>query len=385
MHAFAPSLHVGCCLPLSPSLWLDPLPPSLASIGGEHENIGKMARGALKNADMVLEYRIPDPEAAKKTQGSVWMLILSTLAMLTLAGTLAGGGCAIDAKWKTNEKGYGLTALVMFDDEGRAWPVALMVHNVEHYWTTRWLKEAVQRCMPCTRPTCDCLYTTRALPRGGFCLDRRCKAYPSTELAFVMCDKLASQVKAFRNNAFGKTTVLLCQFHVFQAMLDKYNELKIRDFVVLSVLVWGVKMIRQSRTAGIAKARFVLFSRLLPSVIKDRSICSAVLTYLSTFWMSARWLLTWIDGGRILKGIYTTVTTGNSVERLWIDVETHMCKNKMFKRLDDQITAITGPIPLFPPLCPSVAIIRPLLPYIYRCQARIHLWLPSPGRIQQCR
>ena len=76
--------------------------------------------------------------------------------MLLLAMQLAGGGAGLDAKWRTNEAGYALTALVTFNDHAQAWPVAFMMHDKESesYWTTWVLLEVVLRNLPCSDPTC---------------------------------------------------------------------------------------------------------------------------------------------------------------------------------------------------------------------------------------
>ena len=75
---------------------------------------------------MVLEYRVPDPTlpAGSNSPHAVWLLVLSSVAMLVLAAQLAGNGSAVDAKWRTNEQKFGLTSIVVFDEKGHAWPIA---------------------------------------------------------------------------------------------------------------------------------------------------------------------------------------------------------------------------------------------------------------------
>lgn len=314
-------------------------------------NIAQMATGPLKDANMVLEYRTPiDPglqqdaaAAAAAGPNSAWILVLSSVAMLLLALQFAGNGAGVDAKWRTNEAGFGLTALVVFDDEGHAWPVAFMLHNVENYWTTRVLIEAVQRNMPCQCGTCPHNFKCRSLERGGFYLSR-CPDAPATDsaFAFIMCDKLGCQVAALRKNSFGRIVILLCQFHVMQAMLGKLEELGVRNATTLYILLMAIKMIRQSRTVTIAHARFECMCRLLPAIITNAVTCKAFIEYFRDNWMAQHWLLTWVDAGRILAAISSVVTTGNSVERLWIDVIRHVCNGKQFKRIDDLVAKLTG-------------------------------------------
>ena len=167
---------------------------------------------------MVLEYRVPDPAlpAGHDSQHGVWLLVLSSVAMLLLAAQFAGNGAALDAKWRTNEQKHGLTAIVTFDNKGRAWPVAWMLHNTENYWTTRILVEAVQRNLPCLDIGCEDAFHCRLHPRGGFMLTRSCDS-DRPKFKFMMCDKLRSQVNALRQNSFGGLFVLLCQFHVIKA------------------------------------------------------------------------------------------------------------------------------------------------------------------------
>ena len=116
-----------------------------------------------------------------------------------------------------------------------------------------------------------------------------------------------------------------------------------RDAHVLYELQMAIKMIRQSRSAEIAHVRFdLLCSRVLPSIITNSTTRDGFIDYFREFWMSDDWLPAWVDFGRFIHGILSVVTTGNSVERLWIDVISHLCKGKQFKRIDDLVAALTG-------------------------------------------
>ena len=147
---------------------------------------------------MVLEYRVPDPAlpAGTSSEHSVWLLVLSSVAMLLLAAQLAGNGAALDAKWRTNEQKFGLTAIVVFDDKGHAWPVAWMVHNTESYWTTRLLIEAVTRNMPCLSEACQDAFHHAPIARGGYKQMRTCTGGDRPKFAFMICDKLRSGERA---------------------------------------------------------------------------------------------------------------------------------------------------------------------------------------------
>ena len=215
-----------------------------------------------------------------------------------------------------------------YDDDGKGWPMLFMLHNLENYWTTRWFIEAARRVLPCTDADCQHPYHRPNLPRGGFQLCRRCSAN-AQKWEFVMCDKLGCQVRGLRRNNFGGLHVLLCMFHVIAAMLDKFAELGVKDSTTLYVLLVAIKMIRQSRTFQIAKARFKIFKEhVLPRVIADTEKRRAVSAYMETNWMTDSWMPAWVDAGRISKRILSPITTAAQCERLWLDVMAKLFRHK---------------------------------------------------------
>ena len=122
-------------------------------------------------------------------------------------GGLAAQSCCFAAVVLSR---YALTALVAFDAQWKAWPIAFMLHNTENYWSTRKFIEAVRRNIPCSRASCSHPFTLEEYPRGGFGISRACSS-AAAQWPFIICDKLGSQVRALRRNAFGELFVILCQ------------------------------------------------------------------------------------------------------------------------------------------------------------------------------
>ena len=101
-----------------------------------------------------------------------------------------------------------------------------------------------------------------------------------------------------RNNGHN-FFVLLCMFHVLRAMLTKFRESGIRDKTTIFLLFISIKVIRQSRTWGIANARFGIFVNvILPLLLNDAVLVADLATYFSENWMCDEWRSCWIDAGR---------------------------------------------------------------------------------------
>ena len=98
---------------------------------------------------------------------------------------------------------------------------------------------------------------------------------------------------------------------MFQAMLEAFRALGVSSGAELYLLMMAMKVIRQSRTIAIAHQRFRLFCRVLPRILMDEAVRTAVIKYLRDNWMAERWIRSWVDAGRYEKGILTGITTGN--------------------------------------------------------------------------
>ena len=94
--------------------------------------------------------------------------------------------------------------------------------------------------------------------------------------------------------------------------------------LALYEILMGFKMIRQSRTPAIARARWQLLRTALQSIITDPHARAEFIVYFEKCWMTDSWMPAWVDFGRIMQRILSRVTTSNSVERLWVDVIRHV-------------------------------------------------------------
>jgi hypothetical protein len=211
--------------------------------------VDKMACGVLKEKNIVIEYRKPSAadDVAEDTLDEVWMLIFTTLPLLAAAASFVANGGSIDAKWKTLQIGFGLTAFVMYvrcwthpspssiaalacmhwpinhyhmrsssinrrsimatttavvcarsvryDNLARGRGAVFMYHNVETFWTTKLFLEAIRGMLPCTQGGCEHRIQVHQLPNNrGFKMRRACSARVAS-WPFLICDKLGCQVR----------------------------------------------------------------------------------------------------------------------------------------------------------------------------------------------
>ena len=89
---------------------------------------------------------------------------------------------------------------------------------------------------------------------------------------------------------------LVCP-EAFVALPVKLDALGVKEPAALYLLLLGIQVIRQSRTKNIAYSRFQTFTGLLPQLVNQQA-ATAIAAYMSEFWLSEKWVVTWVDCGR---------------------------------------------------------------------------------------
>ena len=169
---------------------------------------------------------------------------------------------------------------------------------------------------------------------------------------------------------------LLCSFHVYAAVIE-YSEhkLQVKDSSTLIVIVLLFKFTGLGRTVAAVVERWDLCARaVLPHLPLGHQVevkaptagggaaaaggvgaqavrmsaRAALDAYVKKEWLCDFWILAWTAAGRFQDRagaalrLDNFITTNNYVERLWITVVNVLNRHRQFKRIDYEVSAITG-------------------------------------------
>ena len=340
-----------------------------------YEAVHLMCRDLLAEQHRVILYLVPDPDLDPADftgglgvpVGALHIVVCSTPEMIESVRTAQALGA--DTKWRTREGGGCVQATLAFSQQSQPKPteghhtefdagyrghkatvVTVALANLDNYWTLKVQLDAIRGMLPCDDPQCSHPIVRVDLDnRGSFVLQRACRKHPQRRVWWSgfgplqrfptgmvgMIDKAAYEARALRKCGLR---VFLCSFHVYAAMLEKFDkDLRIRHGPTLFALIIGLKWLARSRTqAELGKRWAVVRSKSLPQLALGVELTAKIASYIESEWLCETWAACWTDIGHTSSDpaldmiLRHMVTTNNATERFWIRYQDVACNHKMF-------------------------------------------------------
>jgi hypothetical protein len=333
-----------------------------------YEALHALCHGHFLQERRIILYRVPDPavDPADFARGfrlpaeAMHMVVFATPAMIDAA--LDAHELEVDTKWRTNEDGGCVQAIMWYRQRTRPRPsegyrvefragyehhdgrvLTICLANLDNYWTLKLTIEAVRAMMPCRDSTCPHAIRRVDLDqRGSFRLERCCAQRAQWTPLACGVDKAAYEVRALRQSGIS---AILCRFHIYQAILEFLStKLQLRCPETLWVLLLAIKWTFLGNTSAevAEKWAFVTSSVLQRLTVLTNDQRSKFIAYITDEWLCERWIGSCTNIARnhadaaVRANLRLLNTSNNSIENFWKFYLSAVCHGHQFKRRDDE-------------------------------------------------
>ena len=330
---------------------------------GQFTTVDKLARSVLRQRRACIYYREADPTAPRGSPRAAWQLILSSEGCLKDAARYGKNGNGQDAKRKLVEDEIITNGVITFKRIDQhthptvpelqsgfiRWEprlVCLSLSDKENQHTLTAINASIDRCLPCNDS--HCLHGWKEVDfedGSGFYMERTCAAAhrikwtgpPSEGGSRCMIDMHEATANALRSLRMEYS---LCVFHSDKAIAEHLSlKLLVSGATHLWTIMRGFRMLSREPTKAALEEGFSIFrDECLPQMGLSRETQAEIISYLSSSWMTEKWMSAWSDAWRCYDG----VSSNNHIEKLWQELVKVGSAGLILKWLPEYLERLTG-------------------------------------------
>ncbi|CAG8824271.1 17650_t:CDS:2, partial [Cetraspora pellucida] len=247
----------------------------------------------LKKNGSVLYYQQEDQAAPLNSPQHYYQLTVSDNMWLEQARDYGSFCFGIDAKYDLNNDRAPIHALVVEDCGNCGTPIGFALSNKENMHTIRLAVEAIKANIPCRNVDCEHPYEYITLPNNkGFKHIRSCAIEWKP---FAVMNKHRPTKAALK--PIIRDTILFW-FHIMQTFRNHFRTQKI-DWSLRYPIALAFKIVGRCRSVFEAKEMAIEYKSFIYSLPIYIEAKAFFVRNLKENWISQKWILGFIDGGRL--------------------------------------------------------------------------------------